>query len=111
MAQAHARPGDVVRLAPYGERLAEHRTTAILKAEQLELVRIVLPAGRGLPEHRGPGEITVLCLEGRIAFDTPTGRQVLQAGDLIHLPRQEPHALLALEDASALVTLCIARPA
>ena len=55
MAQAHARPGEVVRLAPYGERLAEHRTTAILKSEQLELVRIVLPAGRVLPEHLSPG--------------------------------------------------------
>ncbi len=110
MAQNHARPGEVVRLAPFCGRLAEFRTTAILKAEQLELVRLVLPAGQGLREHSAPGEITVHCLEGRIAFDTPAGRQVLEAGDLIHLPRGEPHALQALADASALLTLCIAKP-
>lgn len=110
MAQHHARPGDVIRLEPFGERLAEQRTTALLKAGQLELVRIVLLAGRGLPEHRAPGEITVLCLEGRIAFETPAGCRTLEPGDLIHLPPLEPHALTALEDASALVTLCLVRP-
>lgn len=110
MAQAHAQPGDVVRLQPFGDRLGAQRTTAILKAEQLELVRLVLPAGSRLREHSAPGEITVLCIEGRILFGTPAGEQVLEAGDLIHLPRGEPHHLSALVDASALVTLCIAKP-
>lgn len=110
MAQSHAQSGEVVSLAPYGDRLAAFKTTAILKAEQLELVRLVLPAGRGLREHRAPGEVTVLCLEGRIAFDTPAGQQLLGAGDLIHLRAGEPHALQAIEDASALVTICLIKP-
>lgn len=110
MAQTHARPGEIVRLGPYGEQLGERRTTAILKAEQLELVRLVLPAGSGLREHAAPGEVTVLCIEGRIAFGTPAGTQVLEAGDLIHLRAGEPHQLEALADASALVTICLVKP-
>ena len=107
MAQTHANSGDVVDLRPLAQRLAGAKTSAILKSEQLELVRLVLPAGRGLKEHRAPGEITVQCLEGRIEFTSPAGLRVLKSGDLIHLRANEPHALQATVDSSALVTLCL----
>lgn len=110
MAQTHARSGQIVSVLPLGDRLGSVRTTAILKANQLEVVRLVLPAGKGLPEHRAPGEITVQCIEGRIEFQTPTALHVLEAGDFIHLRGNEPHALKATVDSSALLTLCIAKP-
>jgi quercetin dioxygenase-like cupin family protein len=81
----------------------------VLKAPQLEVVRIVLHAGQTLREHAVDGEITVLCLEGRIVFTTPGAEHPLAAGDFIHLARGVPHALHALADASALLTICIAR--
>jgi quercetin dioxygenase-like cupin family protein len=59
MAQIHARSGQVVSVRPWGDRLSGSRTTAILKADQLEVVRIVLEAGKYLREHSAPGEITV----------------------------------------------------
>jgi quercetin dioxygenase-like cupin family protein len=34
---------------------------------------------------------------------------VLEAGHFIHLRRNEPHALEAISDSSALLTLCIAK--
>jgi quercetin dioxygenase-like cupin family protein len=83
---------------------------AILKADQLEVVHIVLGAGKQLREHSTPGEITVQCIEGRIAFATQEDGHVLETGDLIHLRREEPHALEAIVDSSALLTLCIAEP-
>ncbi len=109
MAQLHASSGQVIHLTPYGPTLAQFKTTALLKANHLELVRIVLPAGRSLREHSTPGEITVLCLEGCIEFTSSSGLQVLQAGDLIHLAAGEPHALHAPVDASALVTICLVK--
>jgi quercetin dioxygenase-like cupin family protein len=108
MAQPHARSGDVVHLAPLADQLAAERSTAILKSEQLEVVRIVLAKGKSLPEHRVQGEITVLCLEGRIAFSTADGVRELGPMDFILLRRGEPHALTALADASALLTICLA---
>lgn len=107
MAQPHVSSGEVVSVRPLGAALAGARTHALLKAEQLEVARIVLPTGTTMREHRTPGEITVLCIEGRIAFTAPTGVQTLVAGDFIHLRGGEPHALHALEDASALVTICL----
>ena len=109
MAQTHARSGQVVSVRPLGDRLSGSRTTAILKADQLEVVRIVLEAGKHLREHRVPGEITVQCIEGRIELRTPEASHVLEAGDFIHLRRNEPHALGAIVDSSALLTLCIAK--
>jgi len=108
MAQPHAASGEIVKLTPLAEDLPDARTTAILKSEQLELVRIVLLKGGSMPEHQVQGEITVLCLEGRLALRTPAGTCTLGPSDLIHLRRGEPHALSAEEDASALLTICLA---
>ena len=107
MAQPHAQSGQVVSVLPLGERLRDSRTGALLKARQLEVVRIVLLAGKALKEHKAPGEITVQCLEGRIEFSTPQARHLMGPGDFIHLRSEEPHALLAVTDASLLVTLCL----
>ena len=105
MAQIHTPSGQVVSVLPLGDQISSARTTAILKAEQLELVRVVLLAGHEMKEHKAPGEITVQCIEGRIEFRTPDATRILEPGDLIHLLSQEPHALKAMTDASALVTM------
>ncbi len=107
MALQHALSGQVVRIPPISDPSTDGRTTALIKADQLEVVRIVLPAGKVFPEHHVQGEITVLCLEGRILFRTATAQQQMGPGDFIHLQRGEPHALEGLEDALALLTICL----
>ncbi len=107
MAQPHAASGEVVSLAPYGERLLHERSHAILKSDQVELARLVLPAGKSLPRHSVAGEITVLCLEGEIDFDADGVHRMLRAGELIHLAGATPHALTAVRDASLLLTICL----
>lgn len=110
MAQAHGKPGEVVDVRPLGEALGHHVTTALFKSHQLEVVRLVLPRGRGLPQHRVQGEITVQCIEGLIDFSCGPDHQQLQPGPLIHLAAGETHALHALEDSSALLTIVLAGP-
>lgn len=110
MAQPHARPGDVVDVQPLGEALGHHVTTALFKSQQLEVVRLVLPRGKGLPQHHVQGEITLQCIEGLIDFSCGHRHQPLRPGQLIHLAAGEPHALHALEDSSALLTLVLAGP-
>jgi quercetin dioxygenase-like cupin family protein len=110
MAQPHAASGDVIPLQPLGPALAEARSTALIKARQLELARIVLLAGKSMPEHHVAGEVTLLCLEGVLQVDLPGGGRRLQAGELIHIAAGAPHAVLAITDASALLTLCLAGP-
>ena len=107
MALPHALSSEVVSLQPLGARIASTPTHAIIKAGQLEVIRVVLPAGAGLPLHETPGEITVQCLEGEVQFTVGDGSQTLRAGDWIHLKPRAPHALRAVQDASLLLTICL----
>lgn len=104
MALQHAQPLDVIDVRPLGPGLGEAVTSSLLKTHALQLMRLVLAAGQGLPEHRVPGAITVHCLEGEAVVVTPSRRCTLQAGRLVVLAGGEPHAVTAVTDASLLVT-------
>lgn len=107
MAIEHAQPGQPVDVSPLGERLASEKTAALFKSDELEVIRLVLQAGKGLPPHKVPGEITIHCLEGRIAVGADGTQHVLGAGQLLYLGGGVPHDVKALEDASALVTIVL----
>ena len=107
MALPHATSGQVTRLEPLGERLTESVSTALFKAAQLEVVRLVLPRGHTMRDHRVQGEITLHCLEGAIDLTVDGRTQPMHAGDLVYLAAGQPHALHALQDSSLLLTLCL----
>lgn len=107
MAQAHAASGDLIDVRPLGAALGSHVSTAICKSQQLELMRLVLPSGKSMREHRVSGEMTLQCLEGLIEFASPRGTHLLGPGQLVHLAAGEPHSLKALADSTALLTICL----
>jgi quercetin dioxygenase-like cupin family protein len=107
MALTHALPGDVIDTRPLGSLLGATPTHALLKTASLELMRVVLKSGRSLPPHRVPGEITVLCLEGRAWLRAGTGDRLLGPGDLVLLPGGDRHAVEAVDDSSLLVTVVL----
>lgn len=107
MAISHALPGQTIDVKPLGKTLPEARSIALFKSEQLELIRLVLAAGKSLPPHKVPGEITIHCLEGRLDVTCPDGSHILQAGQLLYLSGGVEHGVVALQDASALVTIVL----
>ncbi|MCX8138792.1 MAG: cupin domain-containing protein, partial [Gemmataceae bacterium] len=78
-----------------------------IKTARLEVIRLVLPAGKEIPPHKVAGEITVHCLEGRVAFTALGRTQELAAGQMLYLPGHELPSLRGLEDASVLVTILL----
>jgi quercetin dioxygenase-like cupin family protein len=78
--------------------------SSLAKTEMLELRRLTLPKGREIPTHHARGEITVHCLQGRIAFTAGGATREVRAGQLIVLAAGEPHSLVGLEDSTVLVT-------
>lgn len=110
MALSHAEPGDVIDVRPFGTALAEERSHALFKSDGLEVIRVVLLAGNEMPPHAVAGEITLQCIEGRIAFSCNAGLRELAAGQMIHVRGDEVHGLRAIENASLLLTITL-RPA
>jgi quercetin dioxygenase-like cupin family protein len=105
MALPHARSGDLITVQALGAQLAHTPTHTLVQSPHLELFRMVLPAGKAVPQHQVPGPITVQCLEGELAFEAAGQAHTLHAGELVYLAGGEPHALLAITDTSLLVTL------
>jgi len=109
MAIHHARPGEVIDVRPWEDRLRERVTTTLIKTDSLEVLRLVLPAGAHLPPHQVAGEITVQCLEGQVVFDAGGTDRELRAGEMLFLTGGTPHALRAVENSSVLVTILLHR--
>jgi quercetin dioxygenase-like cupin family protein len=109
MAIPHASPGQIVDIHASEGTLPTPKSFALFKSDQLEVMRVVLPAGKAFPPHRVAGEITVQCLEGNIDFSVDGVSQVLRAGQLMHLEAGVMHGLVGIDDASALVTIVLCR--
>jgi len=102
----HAKPGEIIQL-PLRTTPSSFTTATLVKTNDLELIRLVLPAGKEIPTHKVPGEITVQSLEGRVAFTAGQKTQELVAGQLLYLSGGEPHSVKAIEDSSLLVTILL----
>ena len=109
MAIPHATPGQPIDIRPLGLRLQGEKTTALFKSEQLEVIRLVLQAGKSLPPHSVSGEITIQCIEGRIDVTANSKSHVLERGQMLFLARYVSHGVVALEDSSALVTIVLSK--
>jgi quercetin dioxygenase-like cupin family protein len=101
----HAAPGEIVDVRPLADQIASSVTRTLIKSEGLEVIRLVVPAGKEIAPHKVAGPITVQCLEGRIEFEVAGKRQAMSAGDLLYLTGGEMHSLRGLEDSSVLVTI------
>ena len=110
MALQHAQPLQPIDLAVALDPNASGLSHSLLKTEQLQLIKLVLPRGQVMPQHQVPGEITIQCLLGEVEITTPQRGCLLRVGELVLLPGGEPHALLAMQAAKLLLTLLFAPP-
>jgi quercetin dioxygenase-like cupin family protein len=107
MAIPHAQPGEVVDVRPLGDALSSAKTSTLFKTSHLEVIRLVMHAGKELSEHKAPGEITVHCLEGRMVFTALGASRELTAGQILYLGPGEPHSVRCIDDASFLLTILL----
>lgn len=111
MAIPHSAPGDLIDVRPLGPALASARTHALFKSNDLEVIRLVLPAGQGMPAHSVVGDITLQCIEGSADVSCAAGVRRLEAGQLILLSGGDMHGVRGVQDASLLLTIALGKGA
>ena len=107
MALQHASSGQVIALQRSGEDGSQFSSIALAKTDEIELIRLVLPAGKTMPEHWVKGEVTLQCLSGEIAVDAHGRTSTLHGGEMLYLAGATPHALKAVADSVALLTILL----
>jgi quercetin dioxygenase-like cupin family protein len=111
MSLPKAKPGEVIDVRPLGPRLANTKTATLVKTDDLELLRLVMPAGKHIDTHRAPGEAIIYCLEGHVELHLADGARNMSAGEMVYLPAAEPHSVTAEVDSVLLVTLSLSATA
>jgi quercetin dioxygenase-like cupin family protein len=109
MAIPHAPQNEIIDVRPYGRPLTEEDSLLLVRTEHLEIFRYALPAGKAIREHTAAGVLVAQCIEGAIAFTAQGRTQTLSPGDLLWLEDGVSHSLIALTDASLLVTILLHR--
>lgn len=105
MSQYRPAPGEPIDVRPMGDKLINTASIALARTDDFEVMRLVMPKGKSIPTHSVPGELTLQCLEGTVEIQALDRTQSLLAGQMIYLEGNTPYALLALENASVLMTV------
>jgi nucleotide-binding universal stress UspA family protein/quercetin dioxygenase-like cupin family protein len=109
-AKTQVKPGDIVDVRPLRKALASTPSKLLAASDEMEIVRLIVPAGKEVTEHKGKGKIVVHCLEGRVKFTALGKTKNLAAGELFYLRRGEPYTVQGVENASLLVTVLLPKP-
>ena len=108
MSIAQGKPGEIIDVRPFGASASPAKARTVVKTGDLEVVRLAVPAGKDIWTHTSaPGEITIQCLEGRVAFTARGRTRELAAGQFLCLPQGEPYGVKGIEDSSLLVTMLL----
>lgn len=109
MAVPHAASGELIDVRPLGAKLRTTASSTLVRANHLEVLRLILAAGKAAPDHKASGAITIQCLEGSVEFEAYGRTQIMRQGCMVYLSDAEPHSVKALEDSSLLVTILLRR--
>lgn len=89
-----------------GSGPTEARTAALVKENEFEVIRLVLPKDREVcHEHEVAGPVTIQCLRGRAALTVDGKTHELPAGSWVYLRGHDPHSLRGIEDSVVLLTI------
>lgn len=105
MALHHASSGQVVNLGALDVQAAE--TRAVLKARDIEIMWLVVPAGKQVQTHAVSTSMTLQCMRGRVEVQLDGEVKLLEADQIMYLAGGVPHGLHALEDSRLLMTIVL----
>lgn len=105
MNQGHVQSGEVINLATLKEDMDVDASYALVKTEDMEVIRMALHKGKTIDEHSVDGEMSVQCLKGHIIFSVDGKGVDLTEGDWLYLKKKQSFAYSTKTDTILLVTI------
>jgi quercetin dioxygenase-like cupin family protein len=105
MNQGHIDSGEVVNLETLKDSMDVDASYALVKTEDMEVIRMALPKGKTIDEHSVEGEVSVQCLRGDILFTVDGTAVALKSGDWLYLKKKQPYSYIVKKDTILLVTI------
>jgi hypothetical protein len=89
-----------INIHPFGDMLPQATLTTPARIEQLDYFRLVLPAGKKLPQQQLDSVITIRYIEGAIGIEVYGHSQLMRPGTMLFSrpenPTQSNHARIPL---------------
>jgi|GEM_PF-407425 quercetin dioxygenase-like cupin family protein len=89
MNQGHVNAGEVINLDTLKGDMDVDSSYALVKTDDMEVIRMALPEGKEINEHSVEGEMSMLCLKGDITFTIDGNERNLNEDDWLYLQREE----------------------
>ena len=105
MRYGHVQSGDPINLQSLREELETDATYALVKTDNMEVIRMALPHGKSVEEHVLNSEISVQCLKGEILFQINGKASALTDDDWLYLKKDQPFSYTVKSEAIILVTI------
>lgn len=105
MNQGHINSGEVINLETLKGNMNVDASYALVKTEDMEVIRMALPKGKTIDEHSVEGEISVQCLKGDIFFMIEGKGVELKSGDWLYLEKKQAFSYSVKNDTILLVTI------
>lgn len=108
MNQGHVKSGEVINLEKLKGDMQVDASYAIIKTSDMEVIRMALPEGKNIKEHKVQGELSVQCLKGNILFHLSGKTCELGEDDWLFLKRNQVFSYSVKTDTILLLTILFA---
>lgn len=105
MNQGHVQSSEVINLETLKGDMNVDASYALIKTNDMEVIRMALPEGKEIDEHRVEGEMSVLCLKGNIQFKVGSVVRNLSEEDWMYLKKKQTFSYTVKKDTILLLTI------
>lgn len=105
MNQGHVESGELINLESLKGDMKVDASYALVKTDDMEVIRMSLPEGKEITEHSVAGEMSVQCLRGNTVFTVGGKECDMKEDDWLYLNKKETFSYSVKENTILLVTI------
>jgi quercetin dioxygenase-like cupin family protein len=84
------------------EKMSDLVTRQMFHSESMTISRLELKTGAVVPRHNHVNEQISMIVSGVLEFDIDGAKVIVRSGEMLEIPSQVPHSVVAMEDSVAI---------